>query len=41
MTIVFHQADGGKRILRPTRHINLEIIKTLAWDFKATRWEIK
>ncbi len=41
MTIIFLMADGSKRVLKPMRPIPNDIIRTLASDFGATKYEVK
>lgn len=41
MTIVFYHYDGTHRVLRPKKALTPDMIRDLAWDFKAREWKVK
>lgn len=41
MTIVFYHTDGSKRVLRPMRSIPEDMVRQLAREFRAVKYEIK
>lgn len=41
MIITFYLVDGSKRILRPIKPIPVDVIRTLAHDFGAIKFEAR